>query len=401
MAQRFWIGNTGTWDNSTTTNWSTSSGGAGGASVPTSSDDVFFDANSFTLAGSIVAVDAVTVTCNSMSWSGALHTPTLLLFSSFGTSAIAMSGSLLLIPDMVLSSNSVSNTLDMVGTGIGNTITLAGQTLPCVFDFNGSGGEWTFQDGVVLAEDVAIEFRNGSVMTNNVSFTLPTRCTFQVNGGTVDLGASVINLTASGVYDAEFRVDSGSIAAASSTLTFQNTGSGYAILRNNTGAPITYGAVIFGSGLYFTTGDWNYTSLTLGAGSNGQFGFGSTIDGSSGSFITTGTAGNHAILTSDDPLVTPFTLLAGATAIAYLDVSDATAGGAAIPFINAGGIDNGDNTNWSFVAGGPAPTFTNTPGAYNPSPFGHAARNQKPSGSDILQRKPQGSSIKTGKPNLA
>jgi hypothetical protein len=45
MANRFWVGGTGTWNN-TTTNWSASSGGAGGASVPTINDSVFFDNNS-------------------------------------------------------------------------------------------------------------------------------------------------------------------------------------------------------------------------------------------------------------------------------------------------------------------------------------------------------------------
>jgi hypothetical protein len=46
MPDRYWVGGTGTWDNSSTTNWSATSGGSGGASVPTSSDDVFFNANS-------------------------------------------------------------------------------------------------------------------------------------------------------------------------------------------------------------------------------------------------------------------------------------------------------------------------------------------------------------------
>lgn len=56
MATRYWVGGTGTWDPSSTTNWATTSGGSGGASAPTSSDDVIFDANSGT--GSAV------VTCN-------------------------------------------------------------------------------------------------------------------------------------------------------------------------------------------------------------------------------------------------------------------------------------------------------------------------------------------------
>lgn len=46
MANRYWVGGTGTWTNSSTANWSTTSGGASGASAPTSSDAVIFDSNS-------------------------------------------------------------------------------------------------------------------------------------------------------------------------------------------------------------------------------------------------------------------------------------------------------------------------------------------------------------------
>ncbi len=52
MAARYWTGavngGTGTWDTTSTTNWSTTSGGAGGASAPTSADDAVFDASSGT-----------------------------------------------------------------------------------------------------------------------------------------------------------------------------------------------------------------------------------------------------------------------------------------------------------------------------------------------------------------
>lgn len=46
MANRYWVGGSGNWDASTTTHWAASSGGAGGQSVPTSSDNVFFDEHS-------------------------------------------------------------------------------------------------------------------------------------------------------------------------------------------------------------------------------------------------------------------------------------------------------------------------------------------------------------------
>jgi len=46
MADRYWVGGTGNWDTTSTTNWSATSGGTGGASVPTLNDDVYLDANS-------------------------------------------------------------------------------------------------------------------------------------------------------------------------------------------------------------------------------------------------------------------------------------------------------------------------------------------------------------------
>jgi hypothetical protein len=60
MANRFWVGGTGTWDASSTANWSTSTGGASGASAPVSVDNVFFDANS----GTGTCTTAAGSTCN-------------------------------------------------------------------------------------------------------------------------------------------------------------------------------------------------------------------------------------------------------------------------------------------------------------------------------------------------
>lgn len=46
MANRFWVGGTGTWDASDTTHWASTTGGAGGASVPGTADAVILDASS-------------------------------------------------------------------------------------------------------------------------------------------------------------------------------------------------------------------------------------------------------------------------------------------------------------------------------------------------------------------
>ena len=49
---RYWVGGTGNWND--TSHWSASSGGSGGASVPTSNDDVFIDGNSGINGGTIM-----------------------------------------------------------------------------------------------------------------------------------------------------------------------------------------------------------------------------------------------------------------------------------------------------------------------------------------------------------
>lgn len=49
MADRYWVGGAGFWNGTNTTNWSTTSGGSGGASVPTSLDNVIIDTGTGTI----------------------------------------------------------------------------------------------------------------------------------------------------------------------------------------------------------------------------------------------------------------------------------------------------------------------------------------------------------------
>ena len=70
MADRYWVGGTGTWDNTSTSVWSTSSGGGSGASVPTSTDNVIFDQ-----AGPYTVTTAVSERqCQNITVSGANYT---------------------------------------------------------------------------------------------------------------------------------------------------------------------------------------------------------------------------------------------------------------------------------------------------------------------------------------
>lgn len=64
-ASRFWVGGTGTWDAADTTHWASSSGGAGGQTVPGSGDTVTLDGSSG--GGTVTVNTAVTVQSITMS----------------------------------------------------------------------------------------------------------------------------------------------------------------------------------------------------------------------------------------------------------------------------------------------------------------------------------------------
>lgn len=75
MADRYWVGGSGTWDSSSTTNWSTTSGGAGGASVPTSADNVIFDSNSGGSSNTEIVTISGAVTCANLTVTGSFAAP--------------------------------------------------------------------------------------------------------------------------------------------------------------------------------------------------------------------------------------------------------------------------------------------------------------------------------------
>lgn len=96
MADRYWVQNSGEWDD--TTHWSVSSGGLGGETIPTSADNVYFDINSFTDGGQYLTVSG-NCFCNSMDWSNVLYIPTLKFNDN---SNITLYGNLTLVYSMYI-----------------------------------------------------------------------------------------------------------------------------------------------------------------------------------------------------------------------------------------------------------------------------------------------------------
>lgn len=146
MADRYWVGASGSlWGN--TSSWSDTSGGAPGASVPTSADSVFFDQ-----AATLTVVLSGTLACLDFN-----VTAGTLTFSNIGT--LAVSGSMTI--SNVTPTWTHSGTITFNAT-TAQTITTNGVSFNCPFTFNGVGGDWTFVDPLTIT-DKLFTLTNGAV----------------------------------------------------------------------------------------------------------------------------------------------------------------------------------------------------------------------------------------------
>ena len=127
MALRYWVGGTDTWNATAGTKWSATSGGGGGASVPTTADDVFFDLNS----GSGVVTLGTNSTVRSIDFTGFSGTFT------FGASLTISTANITLGTSTTYTTNATptSYTLNIGGN---STLTSNGKVLPINLLTNGS-----------------------------------------------------------------------------------------------------------------------------------------------------------------------------------------------------------------------------------------------------------------------
>jgi hypothetical protein len=174
MANRYWVGGTANWDGTAGTKWALTSGGAGGQAVPTSSDDVFFDAasgaNTVTISG--------TRTCLSLNATG--FTGTL---AGTSTPVLNINGSLTLDAGMTVA-GTLTN-VNFVGAG-SHTITTNGKSLVNV-TFNNAGDTWTLQDNLTATGTVTLTAGTlalSSYTLTAASFTNTSTTTREINFGT-------------------------------------------------------------------------------------------------------------------------------------------------------------------------------------------------------------------------
>lgn len=212
MADRYWVGGSGTWDATTTTNWSATSGGAGGASAPTSADNVIFDANSNTGTSAFT----VTVTGTSVAPASCLNFSTggaggaldgVMTIATAIANTIDVYGSLTFpVTNLAFSQSGASSIFRFRSTTTGNTVTTNGIDVGNLgFTFDGVGGEWTLGSAFLTTTTTrGINVFNGTFNTANYNLTMGPLNVTQVGTQTINLGSSTITIGGSATTPVNF-----------------------------------------------------------------------------------------------------------------------------------------------------------------------------------------------------
>jgi hypothetical protein len=192
MADRYWVGGTGNWD-LTTTNWAASSGGASGASVPTSADNVFFDVNSNTGTGAFTVTMANSPrVCNDLTISG-LDGAMTLAGASIG---LTVSGSLFFPATNFTRTYTGTTTFNATTTG--KTVTTNGASTNATV-FNGTGGGWTLGSALNLGSTLTLTA--GTFDTGGYSISATSFVSSNANPRTINLNNSTLTLSGSTPLD--------------------------------------------------------------------------------------------------------------------------------------------------------------------------------------------------------
>jgi hypothetical protein len=222
---RYWVGGTGNWND--TTYWSTSSGGAGGADLPRSHDDVVFDSSS--------NATAYTATVNAITGGNRCKALTIAGPAS-GNVTLAGSTALFIHDDITLPATGLTRTysgaITLSGTGAGKTITTNGVALTSTTTVNGVGAEWALADSW-NSGTFSITVTNGSFDTANYNLTFNTLSSGNKNARTINFGSSTVSLGGNVIFGGlEYDRTHLSFAAGTSQINFSNN-SGVTFSGNN------------------------------------------------------------------------------------------------------------------------------------------------------------------------
>jgi hypothetical protein len=277
MADRYWVGGTAAWDGTAGTKWATTSGGTGGASVPTSVDDVFFT-NLSTGTCTISTGNTGAKSINCTGFTGTLA----------GSAAITVAGSITLVAGMTYTHSGI---VTISGTG---TLTTAGKTFSSL-TIAATGITVTLGDALNLSTIRTLTVTGGTFTTANYNITASAISSSNTNVRAINLGSST--LTLGGTTPIDFSTNT-NLTFNAGTSTINTTGTSTIIAGGSVSTTgVTFYNVTPGGSPINIRGINTFNNLSIAgpfvAGVN-QVTFDSrqTINGT---LSTTGTAGNRRV----------------------------------------------------------------------------------------------------------
>jgi hypothetical protein len=356
VANRYWVGGAGTWNTVSTTNWSASSGGASGASVPTAADSVIFDqagTYTVTMTGALLCLD----------FTVSLGTVT---FATGTSPTLAVTGSMTLLIGTVWSS---TGAITFNATTTGKTVTTNGTTISAAITFNGVGGGWTLGSALTLTG--TLTFTAGAFDTGNYALTGTNTGTSIQTSGTltksVSLGSSTVTLSGNWNFSAATNL---TLTAGTSLISIQSGGKTFA------GGGLSYydlswGSTSSGNVVNSITGANSFRNLTLPSRTAASTVFLSLSANQTVTGLLTADAGatmNYRVVLISDTRGTARTITAASVSLVNYDFQDITLAGAAAPGSGTNLGDAGGNSGltlatpktvyWSLVGGGAWQTAT-------------------------------------------
>lgn len=326
MPDRYWVGGTASWDATAGTKWATTSGGAGGASVPTTADDVFFDANS----SGTCTIAAGNTGAKSINCTGFTGTIT-------GSANITVAGSITLAAGQTYTH---TGTVTITGTG---TLTTAGKTFSAV-TVNGSGITVTLGDALNTSTR-NLTVARGTLDTANFNVTTGS---FTASGSmtrVINLGSSnvVLQTTVASFSGTNITVNAGTstIQGTATPLTFDGGGNTFYDVSNTAN----------NSGNFTVLGANTFNNLTISAASaEGKtllLGDNQTVNGT---LTCAGNSFGAHIFVFSDTIGTTRTITANAISANDCDFRDITLAGTAAGASPTRAGDCGGNSGIVFPA---------------------------------------------------
>jgi hypothetical protein len=279
VANRYWVGGTATWDGTVGLKWALTSGGVGGQLAPTTSDTVFFDANSG--AGTVTL--GTTGACSTINFTGFTGT------FAWGTNTITVAGSGVTVYTQTTSSTFTGTpVLNFTYSGSTGTRTIncgsVTEANSATLNISAGGDTVTFQaaSGIknlnftgftgALSSSTTRTIYGNLTISSGMSLTAGTAITtFAATSGTQTITSSTktmdFPITFAGI--ATYQLVDALTSGSSRTITFT---SGTLDLNNNT---LTVGAfsssnsntrsILFGTGNITLSGTgtlWNFSTIT-------------------------------------------------------------------------------------------------------------------------------------------